>query len=202
MCEIDTSGAVWMFRPKHHKNEHRGHARAVAIGKRAQEIIATFRTADDAEYLFSPRKAREEWSAARSAKRARKPYPSEKKKAAKQKKHHVYNDRYTTVRYGIAIARACDKAFPAPEPLCQHKGETLKAWMGRLTPKQREELKVWQHAHRWAPNRLRHSFGTKVRKAHGLEAAQVTLGHAKADTTQIYAERNEALAVAIAEKIG
>jgi hypothetical protein len=45
-------------------------------------------------------------------------------------------------------------------------------------------------------------FGTEVRKAHGLEAAQVMLGHAKADVTQFYAERDEALALKIAAKIG
>jgi integrase len=202
MCDIDTTGTVWVFRPKRHKNEHRGHTRAVAIGKRAQEIIAQFRTADDNDYLFSPHRAMLEMRAARSAQRRTKKYSSEAKKAAKQKKGHRYNDHYTTVRYGIAIARACDRAFPAPAPLCQRAGETQKAWRERLTPKQREELKAWQDAHRWAPNRLRHTFGTMVRKAHGLEAAQVTLGHARADVTQIYAEKNEALAVAIAEKLG
>jgi site-specific recombinase XerD len=54
----------------------------------------------------------------------------------------------------------------------------------------------------WAPNQLCHSYATKVRKAHGLEAAQVLLGHSKADTTQLYAERNEALAATVAAKIG
>ncbi|WP_439621829.1 tyrosine-type recombinase/integrase [Gemmata sp.] len=202
MSEIDTTGDVWVFRPKKHKNEHRGHTRAVAIGKRAQEVIAQFRTADDADYLFSPHRAMQEMQAERTAKRRTKKYPSEVKKAAKQKKGHRYNDHYTTVRYGIAIARACDRAFPAPVPLGQRAGETQKAWRERLTPNQRDALKEWQDAHRWAPNRLRHAFATKVRKAHGLEAAQVTLGHARADVTQVYAEKNEALAVAIAEKLG
>jgi len=45
-------------------------------------------------------------------------------------------------------------------------------------------------------------FATKVRKAHGLEAAQVLLGHARADVTQVYAERNEELAREVAGKIG
>ncbi len=216
MNEIDTSAPIWMFRPPHHKNEHRGHTRAVAIGKRAQECINTFRTTRDTEYLFSPAKAVAELNAERAAKKKGKRYPSEIKKAKAQKKNHKYNDRYTTVRYGIAIARACDKAFPAPAPLCQREHETQAAWLGkwlgkgkgkkwiegRLTPKQLDELKAWQDAHRWAPNRLRHTFGTKVRKSHGLEAAQVTLGHAHANVTQVYAEKNEALAVAIAEKIG
>ncbi|MBN9120843.1 MAG: site-specific integrase, partial [Planctomycetes bacterium] len=54
----------------------------------------------------------------------------------------------------------------------------------------------------WHPNQLRHLFATEVRKEHGLEAAQVLLGHSRADVTQIYAERNEELAASVAAKIG
>ncbi len=55
---------------------------------------------------------------------------------------------------------------------------------------------------RWGPNRLRHSAGTEIRKKFGLEAAQVSLGHAKADVTQIYAERDAELAREVMRKIG
>ncbi len=55
---------------------------------------------------------------------------------------------------------------------------------------------------RWGPNRLRHSCGTEVRKRFGLEAAQTVLGHATADVTQVYAERDSALAEEIMRKIG
>ena len=41
-----------------------------------------------------------------------------------------------------------------------------------------------------------------VRKVHGLEIAQILLGHAKADVTQIYAERDMNRAVEVARKIG
>lgn len=54
----------------------------------------------------------------------------------------------------------------------------------------------------WHPNQLRHTFATRVRKQHGLEAAQVLLGHSRADVTQIYVERNERLAAAVAAEIG
>lgn len=54
----------------------------------------------------------------------------------------------------------------------------------------------------WSPNQLRHEFGTKVRTKYGLEAAQVTLGHARADVTQIYSERDLSLAVRVAKAIG
>ena len=55
---------------------------------------------------------------------------------------------------------------------------------------------------RWGPNRLRHSAGTEIRKRFGLEAAQVALGHASADITQVYAERDSELAREVAKKIG
>ena len=54
----------------------------------------------------------------------------------------------------------------------------------------------------WAPNRLRHTYGTEVRKRFGLEAAQVSLGHSRADVTQVYAERDLTLAEKVAAEIG
>jgi integrase len=52
------------------------------------------------------------------------------------------------------------------------------------------------------PNRLRHSFATRVRHAFGLEAAQVLLGHSSADITQTYAQRDLNLAIRVACQIG
>ena len=54
----------------------------------------------------------------------------------------------------------------------------------------------------WSANQLRHSRATEVRRRYGLEAAQVALGHARADVTQVYAERDLALAEQIALEIG
>jgi len=51
-------------------------------------------------------------------------------------------------------------------------------------------------------NRLRHSAATEIRRQFGLEAAQVTLGHATADVSQIYAERDLSLATEVMGKIG
>jgi len=46
------------------------------------------------------------------------------------------------------------------------------------------------------------SYDTAIRRQFGLEAAQVTLGHASADVSQIYAERDLSLAEKIMRKIG
>lgn len=55
---------------------------------------------------------------------------------------------------------------------------------------------------RWSPNRIRHSFATRVRAEMGLHAAQVALGHQHADVTQVYAEKDMALILEVAEKLG
>ena len=60
----------------------------------------------------------------------------------------------------------------------------------------------WRAKNCWSPNQLRHAAGTEVRRLFGLEAAQVILGHAKADVTQVYAERDQALAAEVMRKIG
>lgn len=44
--------------------------------------------------------------------------------------------------------------------------------------------------------------GTEIRKRFGLEAAQVILGHASADVTQVYAERDLQKAVQIMREVG
>ena len=54
----------------------------------------------------------------------------------------------------------------------------------------------------WTPNRLRHSRATELRRKYGLEAAQTVLGHAQADVTQVYAERDFELAKRVMREVG
>jgi integrase len=54
----------------------------------------------------------------------------------------------------------------------------------------------------WHPYQLRHSYATKVRRHHGLKAAGAALGHTRMSATEVYAERDEQLAVAVAAAIG
>lgn len=204
-CDIDMGGSVWLYRPDQHKTAWRGKPRVISIGPRAQAILKTFFTPHLDDYLFSPRRAVEELNATRAANRKTPKYPSHMNRNVGVRvllPKRSPADRYKVTAYEHAIARACNKAFPAPEPLGQLPGETAKAWELRLSAEERLELSVWQSAHRWAPNQLRHTFATEVRKAHGLEAAQVLLGHARADVTQVYAERNLTLASRVASEIG
>ncbi|MCO6044633.1 site-specific integrase [Aeoliella sp. ICT_H6.2] len=92
--------------------------------------------------------------------------------------------RYRVDSYRQAIQRACARAFPAP------KGTEGKA------------LDEWNRRHRWAPNQVRHTAATSIRQRFGLEAAQVILGHSKADVTQVYAERDITKGREVAALIG
>jgi integrase len=54
----------------------------------------------------------------------------------------------------------------------------------------------------WTPLQLRHAAATIIRARFGLEAAQSVLGHARADVTQVYAERDLARAHSVMAEIG
>jgi site-specific recombinase XerC len=64
------------------------------------------------------------------------------------------------------------------------------------------KARIWREQNTWSPNQLRHSAATEIRKRFGLEAAQVTLGHAAADVTQVYAERDLERAAAVMAQVG
>lgn len=89
--------------------------------------------------------------------------------------------RYRRDTYRTAVRRGAEKAFPLPD------GEDEAAWSRR---------------HWWHPNQLRHAFATEARRLYGLEAAQVLLGHASANITQVYAERDLAKGTEAAAAIG
>jgi integrase len=199
--DIDMSGSVWLFRPPAHKTAHRGRARVVALGPKAVAIVKQFLTLDTQAFLFSPRRAMETCRVARRALRKSKVQPSQRDRR-KRDPGRPPRDVYTAVSYARAVNRGCDRAFPPPAPLGRADGETVKEWRTRLTVGQREELQAWRTAHRWHPNMLRHSHATEVRRLYGLEAAQVSLGHSTAAVSQIYAERDQALAAKVAAAIG
>lgn len=206
-ASFDREGDVWVATLTEHKNRHHGHSRKLYVGPKAQAILMPYLDRDPQEHLFQPR---EVVAMKRQVAREARVTPLScgnrpgwrsggfKRGGGNKSPGSVYD----TDSYRRAIHNACDKAFPAPEPLGIRDGETDVARWRRLSPDQTEKLKEWQSDHRWSPNRLRHSKGTEVRKQFGLEAAQVTLGHRCADVTQVYAERDEELAKLVARQAG
>jgi integrase len=207
-CDIDMSGKVWLYRPGshrgqtgEHKTAHHGHQRIIAIGPKAQEVITPFLSLDTRVYLFSPWDAREERYAAMRKGRQTKVQPSQTSRR-KARPRRGPGRRYTVSSYGHAIAKACDSAFPPPEPLARRKDETHHKWRERLTPEQQEELRRWQREHRWHPHQLRHTRATELRREFGLDAARVVLGHRSPQITEVYAEIDVSKAAEVMERLG
>ncbi|MEX2169982.1 MAG: site-specific integrase [Pirellulales bacterium] len=202
-CDVDQSGEVWQFRPKSHKTEHAERYRVVFIGPQAQSVLLRYLARDHQAYCFRPQDSEAKRRAVMHATR-KTPLSCGNRPGTNRSRRpkRPPGEAYTAESYRRAIHRACDKAFPAPEQLAQRSKETERAWNERLTDAQRKQLAEWQSAHRWSPNQLRHAAATEIRKQFGLEAAQVLLGHATANVTQIYAERDLAKGVEVARKIG
>jgi integrase len=186
-CDLTPGELLWEYRPASHKGTWRGKTRVIPLGPRAVEIVREFLRADTSAFLFDPREVANPHLVART------------------------NKRYHRRSYDQAIARACDRAFPHPTLVelraavkATPLGGRRKAW-AKVRQWEREhaaELAQWRDDHRWSPLQLRHTAATAIRAQYGLESAQVVLGHAKADVTQLYADRDLAKARAIAAEIG
>ncbi len=178
--QIERGSAVWIYRPRHHKTSHIGKGRMVPIGPRGREILSAFlgtQILDPDEPIFSPARQHAERLAEMRGKRLTPVQPSQVNRAKKRPKKQP-GTRYTP----LVIAHAVRVAISKENARRKLVGE--------------EPLECWN------PYRLRHTYATRVRKEHGLEAAQVMLGHSRADVTQVYAERDETLAVKVAAAIG
>jgi integrase len=194
-CDLDTACRVWVYRPGsdegpagRHKNSHHGHARDVFIGPKAQDVLKPWLKTDLRAYLFSPAEAEAARNADRRRGRKTPMTPSQARRKPKVKRARPRRDRYDAGSYRQAVTRACDKADAAERRRLADAG-TPAAEDARLVP-------------RWHPHQLRHGFATAVRRGHGLEAAQVLLGHAQANVTELYAEADRAKAAEVIGRIG
>lgn len=180
-CDIDRTGEVWIYTPSHHKMAYRGRPRLIAIGPKAQDILRPYLLRPETWFCFSPqeseRKRRELEHKARKTPMSCGNTPGSNRQETPKRKA---KDRYTRDSYRRAIHRA----------------------IAKVNRERRKEDQSAPLLERWSPNRLRHTAATAIRKAFGLEAAQVCLGHAAADVTQVYAERDLAKAVEVAKAVG
>lgn len=202
-CDIDRSEEIWVYRPSSHKTAYRGRERLIFVGPHGQSILLRYLARDPEAYCFRPCDSEAKRRAAAHVARKTLLSCGNRPGTNRQRKpKRTPGQRYSVDAYRRAIHRACDIAFPPKGELAQQSDESVEAWRERLTGEQTTEVQQWQSEHRWSPNQLRHSAATEIRKKYGLEAAATVLGHAKADVTQIYAERDYGLAANMARQIG
>lgn len=139
-CDLDTGGAVWLYKSAAHKTAWKGKGRVIAVGPQAQELLKGFFTPDLADYLFSAVRCVDEVRADRAAKRKTPKYPSHMKRNARQRAKNPRRRpaaRYTRLSYHTAVARGCDRAFPPVGNLAQRDDESRPKWLARLSVEQR-----------------------------------------------------------------
>jgi integrase len=134
LIDIDTSMAVWQYRPQTHKTEHHGHERTVYLGPDAQEVLREFMDRPVSSYVFSPREAEAERLEVLHAER-KTPLSHGNRPGTnrKRKPRRVPGEHYTTDSYRRAIQRACDKAeIPRwhPHQLRHNAATKLRAAFG------------------------------------------------------------------------
>ncbi len=177
-CDVDTSGEVWSFQPGEHKTEHHDLDRIIFIGPKGQDVLRPYLLRDKETYCFVPAEAEQKRNAARRESRQSPITPSQANRQPKRSPRRRAGRRYNTDTYRRAVDRAIERAN-----------------------KDRAEKGQDPLPH-WFPNRVRHATGTNVRKTYGLEGAQVVLGHTDARVSQVYAERDQALAKKIMGEVG
>lgn len=125
--DIDTSGKVWLFRPRQHKTLYQGRERIIYMGPKAQAVVKPFMADRSVDaYLFSAAEAVQERHA--DAKTHRRPRQRPNPRKSKRR-----NGAYTTGSYRRAIARGCRKAcIPAwhPHQLRHNAATTLRREYG------------------------------------------------------------------------
>ncbi len=182
--DVDRSKAVWEYRLASHKTEHLDKQRLIFIGPRGQDILRPYLLRPADAFCFQPLESEQHRNANRRSKRKTRIQPSQQNRRKTRRKRPPA-DRYDKSSYRRAIARAVVLANKQIQADAEHMGIDKPAFLPN-----------------WHPNQLRHSAATQIRRDFGLEAAQIILGHSKADTTEIYAQRDAKKAIKIVNEIG
>ncbi len=183
---VDRSRDVWEINLTEHKTAYRGKHRVIYCGPHAQAILSKYLLRDGNSHCFSPRESekqrRQNVHEQRTTPLSCGNRPGTNVVSGKRKNEP--GECYKTSSYGHSIKHACKKAFPVPDGV------------------NADQSKEWIRSHSWAPNQIRHSVATKIRKEYGLEATARILGHSQIGVTQVYAEADKSRALEVARKFG
>jgi integrase len=169
---INTAGDIWVYRPSRHKTAHLGKRRRIFIGPRAQKILKPWLEGVAPDEFVFSPQRSE--AIRQEARRAARKTPLWPSHVAHQeRKRKAAPTRPKRSRYDVAGYRRAIKRA------CKK---------AKVAP--------------WAPNQLRHTAATRLRRKYGIEAARTVLGHSTAFTTEIYAERDSKKARSIMESDG
>jgi integrase len=169
---INFAGDIWVYRPARHKTAHLGKRRRIFIGPRAQKVLKPWLEGVAPDEYVFSPKRSEEIRN-RERRAARKTPLWPSHVDHQERKRKADPQRPKRSRYDVASYRRAIKRA------CKK---------AKVAP--------------WAPNQLRHTAATRLRRKYGIEAARTVLGHSTAFTTEIYAERDINKARSIMETDG
>ena len=134
---IDSSGEIWLFKPEHHKNEHRDQSRVICIGKQAQDILRPYLLRDKDSFCFEPSEAVEQVRRRRNLERNTPEGQGNVRGSSLKhgKRKRTAGNQYSTSAYRRAIHRACDAAgIPrwSPNRLRKTAGTKIRRETGSL----------------------------------------------------------------------
>jgi integrase len=218
--EIDRTGDLWHYRLSQHKTTHHGKERVIPLGPKAQAVLVAFLIGDhpppegfekidlmDRTARLVAADAYQEANRERDVVLLRdlaRPIvfvagcvidPTAPLFSPKEGREEWYRSVRANRKSKVQPSQKNRKVKnPKRKPGDRYNPESY----GHAVEKAAEKAGV-PH---WHPNQLRHTFASEIRRRFGLEAAQVLLGHSRADVTQVYAERNHTLAAKVAAEIG
>jgi integrase len=211
LADIDRAGPVWVYRPRQHKTRHRGKERLIPIGPRGQAVLRELirircplcgsegrppRLGSYNGVTCGPCADRMEEAGASGPWQRVEAQPADA---------YLFSPAEAMAERA-ADRRALRKSRVQPSQLCRKvpapgrkPGEVygVQAY-GKAIARACKAAGV-PHFH---PHRLRHARATEIRRLFGVEAAKTVLGHSQLSVTEVYAERDLALAVRVANEIG
>jgi integrase len=171
-ADIERSGKVWTYRPAAHKNSWRGQDRSIYLGPQAQAIVL--------ESLRPGWQDRFLFS----------PTAAELRRRARLRAARLTPLYPSHVR---ALERK-RKSNPKRRPRDHYDVGSYRQAIRRACMRAKVDV--------WRPNQLRHNAATRLRAEYGLDVAKAVLGHRRVETTQIYAEADQARAMQAIEQVG
>jgi integrase len=105
--EVDTSGEIWLYHPRHHKMEHFDRRKVIMLGPKAQEVLRPWLDRDPGAYCFVPAET-SAWHYRRSRRKSCSGTPTEPVEPKVLKLQPGL--KYTRHSYRVAVQRACKRA--------------------------------------------------------------------------------------------
>ena len=201
---IDSSSAVWIYRPDEHKNEHWGHQRIVPLGPKAQKWLRAWMRAHPGEVLFEGRDCRR-----RKREYVEVPTPEERSHAQRrleirrfliQEPNMANRDiaKLCQVSRNLVIAMRRELEIDPP----RDAPSTGKPMLPRSYWQSIDRIQQQHKLRHWTPNQLRHAFATRTARTHGTYAAQILMDHTSSRTTDIYIDPDITRRLELAAEIG